>query len=307
MQLIQLFFLLCFIKETLSSRSLATDWTEERNNEPQTTLGTDGVCVLGCTPYVKFTTQGLAKYRKLVSDMVQDCDIIVHIGDTKSGRMPCNETLMTESLHILMDAARTEGTMVLYAAGDNEINDCHRFAPEAADFYRAADARQYLIDHLQLKLPTDLTGQHGVENHKMEGVIPGTTIPYSCEFDKYVATDQYAVATLEVLGSYNYLGDERHKHPLQDMVDPLRDRLELYLNANACALDWIEQSVNKAVAEGKKAVFFMLHAKFHTSNGAHPLGNRGVGDYYAAAKLGDVTEKLTGVRITNPYQPLFDK
>lgn len=50
-------------------------------------LGSAGLCVIGCTPYVDLNREdtGLAKYRALIAEMAQTCDILVHLGDTKSG------------------------------------------------------------------------------------------------------------------------------------------------------------------------------------------------------------------------------
>jgi hypothetical protein len=126
--------------------------------------------------------------------------------------------------------------------------------------------------------------------------------PYSCDFDKYYATDTFAVATLEVIGSHWYLDDERENgYPYQDVVDPLEGRLPLYLNAKDCATDWIAQSAKKASDSGLRAVFFLLHASFYSLSGTRPYNNADVGDFYGGTNL----EELTGIR--DPYQPLFDQ
>ena len=49
--------------------------------------------------------------------MSQKCDVLVHVGDTKPGAMPCDEPLMTKSIHILKDAAAKHGKLALYAPG----------------------------------------------------------------------------------------------------------------------------------------------------------------------------------------------
>ena len=82
-----------------------------------------GLCVLGCTPYVDpyRPYAGILKYFALVEEMAETCDVIVHVGDTKPGNMACNETLMTQAVHKLIDAVKRHDTLVLYAPGDNEI------------------------------------------------------------------------------------------------------------------------------------------------------------------------------------------
>ena len=284
------------------------------------TFGSRGLCVIGCTPYVDFSAQagGVRKYRRLVREMASNCDVLVHIGDTKAGNMPCNRTVMTWSVHILKQAARQRGKLALYAPGDNELNDCHRFAsrdgnPIPSDFYKAIDARTYLVDNLRLRHRRDLTTRFKVDNHYMPNAnVPGTSDAYSCDFDKYVELENYAVATLEVIGSHYYLDDERknrppRNYPNQDKVDPLAGRLPLFLNANECTLDWIDKSAAKAAAGKKRALFFMFHALFYTGNGETELGNNGIGEYYNTQNLERITKSSTGKEISKPYQPLFDR
>jgi hypothetical protein len=284
-------------------------------NGAEEPFGAKGLCVVGCTPYVDPTdpTTGILKYRELVREMAKDCDVLVHVGDTKPGKMACNRTLMTNAVHILEEAGRLENKLVLYAPGDNELNDCHRHASSSSkvpsDIYKAADARQFLVEDLRLEMWTDLTGRYPLDNHDMsDETVPGTAQPYSCDFDKYVELDNYAIATLEVLGSHMYLADERKSgYPYQDEVDPLAGRLSMFLNAKDCAVDWIEQSAEKASSSGKRAVFFFFHATFYTSGGFQPRSNNGIGEFYGTENLKDYTSKLTGIEIESPFQPLFDK
>ena len=168
------------------------------------------------------------------------------------------------------------------------------------------------MDDLQLKDPVDLTGKFDVKNHYSlnKRLLPGSgTQTYSCDFDKYVELDNYAVATLEVIGSHYYLDDERLSgYPNQNETDPLHDRLAMYLNANDCALDWIERSTKKASKHGLRAVFFMLHASFYGENGKKELDSRTIGQYYREEQLRKYIEDLNiEEKISRPYEPLFDK
>lgn len=56
-------------------------------------------------------------------------DLVVHIGDTKSGSTPCSDQMLDEQRAFLnaFDAA------VLYTPGDNEWTDCHRKAAGGFD------------------------------------------------------------------------------------------------------------------------------------------------------------------------------
>ena len=157
----------------------------------------------------------------------------------------CNETIMAGPVEMMMEAAACEGKALLYAPGDNELNDCHRdgsrVPPRPADYYKAEDARNFLIDAFDLTSETDVTGKYEVKKHHKTGTIPGTSDSYSCDFDAYLEMDDYAVITLEVLGSQWYLADQSQSatYPNQDSVDPLADRLGMYLNAKDCALEWL--------------------------------------------------------------------
>jgi hypothetical protein len=277
-----------------------------------------GLCAIGCVPYVNPAdpASGILKYAALVDEMAQKCEIIVHVGDTKAGAAPCNKDLMTGPLKTLAAAAAKYGTMALYSVGDNELNDCHRdgskVPPKATDFYKAADARAFLISDMSLNNGKDLTGAFDVAQHTLAGTIPGTSSPYTCDFDKYVETDTYAVATLEVMGSFWYLADQTARtYVNQNTVDPLEGRLSMYLNAKDCAIDWITQSAAKASAKGLKAVFLTMQAAFHGPDiegalvGPY-LGVNGVGQYYNATNLAKITKDLTGTAISEPFQPLYD-
>jgi len=62
----------------------------------------NGVCVVGCTPYVNPENEGagILKWLKLVEEMAENCDIMVHVGDTKAGAAVCNKNLMV-SLYLI--------------------------------------------------------------------------------------------------------------------------------------------------------------------------------------------------------------
>mmetsp|Transcript_37429 Transcript_37429/g.77641 ORF Transcript_37429/g.77641 Transcript_37429/m.77641 type:complete len:410 (-) Transcript_37429:1486-2715(-) len=281
------------------------------------------LCVVGCTPYVDQSKpfHGMEKFRALAADMAtSDCAIIVHLGDTKPGKtMGCNATTMTTAVHIL---AQEGAPILLYAPGDNEINDCHRLQSNPHDqypteFVKASDARQFLVQDLQLNSGFDVTGNVPVISHNRLNQVdnPATCndqgqdcqATYSCDFDKYIAMEDYAVATLEVIGSHWYLDDERNAgYTDQDLVDPLKDRLAMYVNAKDCALDWIEYSAEQANATDKRALFFMLHASFYDKYGSRPLGSGSIGEYYSPDVLRNFTVAWKDP-VRRPYRPLFRK
>jgi len=281
----------------------------------------NAVCAIGCTPYVNPVDplKGIDKYKALVDDMTDSCDLILHLGDTKAGAAPCNNTIMTEPLKIIVKSAKDKGVAFLYSIGDNELNDCHRdgsrSSPRAAEFYKAADARAFMISEMKMDVnfDKDMTGVFAVEAHRKNGTIPGTTKPYSCDFDKLLVSKDAVIATIESMGSSWYLADQtKQGYPNQDAVDPLADRLGMYLNAKDCAIEWISHAVNRANALGKKAVIIGMQAHFWVQDqygsvvGPVTGALDGIGEYYNATNLAAKTLALTGVAIAEPFKPLYD-
>lgn len=67
--------------------------TATTTNEPKSSRG---LCVVGCTPYINpyDETAGVRKWNALVQEMAENCDIMVHVGDTKAGGAVCDRDLM---------------------------------------------------------------------------------------------------------------------------------------------------------------------------------------------------------------------
>ena len=65
----------------------------------------NAVCVVGCTPYVNPNDEnaGILKWLKLVDEMAEECDVMVHVGDTKAGAAVCNKDLMVRyDIHFIL-------------------------------------------------------------------------------------------------------------------------------------------------------------------------------------------------------------
>ena len=86
----------------------------------------------------------------------------------------------------------------------------------------------------------------------------------------------------------------------------------MYLNAKDCALEWITYAAQRATALGKKTVLIAMQAHFWNLDAYGnaysylPAGPDGIGDYYNATNLAAITKNLTGVAISEPFQPLYD-
>ena len=186
-----------------------------------------------------------------------------------------------------------------------------------ADFNQTSQARQFLVEALRVganetaaRRGKDLTLKYVVDTHfdfRKDVIVPGTNFTYSCDFDKYIALDHYAVATLEVPGSHWYLQDETEDYPFQDQVDPMINRYGLYLNAMECAMDWIDTSARKASASGKKALFFTFQGVFYGNYGIEALTEPSTG-FFSAANFRQYMQDVAGRSdLKSAYQPLFDK
>ena len=77
---------------------------------------------LGDMPYGKAETTYQA-YESLISKInAVSPDLVIHVGDTQSGKTPCTDTRLDEQLAYL-DSFKSP---TLYTPGDNEWTDCHR-------------------------------------------------------------------------------------------------------------------------------------------------------------------------------------
>lgn len=316
------------IDETLSFETDSDHPNHHRNLQQSsttttTTMGRQGLCVIGSSPFVNLNNphDGFYKYIAVVQEMARTCDVIVHAGDTKPFDMPCNQTTIVRSLNWMRGTATRNNKIALYAPGDSELSHCHRSksssgsssstAAVSAEYTRASVARKALVELLNLRSTMDLTRQHTVDTHftfRSDKLVPGTNTTYSCDFDKYVELDHYAVATLEVPGSHWYLDDETQLgYPRQDKVDPLMDRFGMYLNALACTIDWIDQSAKKASANKKRALFFVMNAMFYAKYGVGPSGHP-IGDFYSETNFLKYMKDIAKRRdVPQVYQPLFNR
>lgn len=102
-----------------------------------------------------------------------------------------------------------------------------------------------MIETAGLNTGYDVTGKFKLDQHEIEGTIPGTDKPFSCDYDKYIQFDDYAVATTEITGSQLYLNDKGPAYPGRDDYDPIEGRCAYWLNAVLCFEDWIMHAAEK--------------------------------------------------------------
>ena len=212
----------------------------------------------------RYTEPPFPTWSGMVEKMAGDCKLLVHLGDTKGGSGPCNDTLMAEPIRIMIRS----GAPVLYTLGDNEATDCHRMLsrsdmtaqggvvgsssaaaaamyPVAAEYLTAESARSHMISEFFSDLTTDLTGTLAVDTHSA-----------ACPFNSMVVVDHMLVATIEMPGSNFGLSVE----PNMDLVDPVASHQMMYDRANACNMEWITAAAKKAADHHIKAVLIGFQA-----------------------------------------------
>lgn len=143
------------------------------------------ICVTGCSPY---TLPPFPTWTSMVHQMADECALLIHVGDTKSGGGVCNDTLMADPLRIMRDT----GVPTLYTLGDNEATDCHRMKsradwstgtmqpsgsyPKDAEYYTAEAARTHMINEFFTDLTTDVTGKKAVQTQSTECPFNGESV-----------------------------------------------------------------------------------------------------------------------------------
>ena len=80
------------------------------------------IVTLGDTAYGK-PAEVYPQYEALIGAInARKPDLVIHVGDTKSGSTPCSDEALTQQLSYLNSFAAP----LLYSPGDNEWTDCHR-------------------------------------------------------------------------------------------------------------------------------------------------------------------------------------
>ena len=165
-------------------------------------------------------------------------DFVLHVGDTKSGGIPCDDETLAEALAFF---GTFEGALI-YTPGDNEWTDCHReraggFDPvERLEHIRAT----YFADPGRSlgKAPIAVNSQAG------EG------FPENARFFK----EGVLVVTAHVVGSNNGF-EPRSPEAVAE-----------YMARDAAGVRWITSSVEQAADAGAAAVVVGIHADMFELN-----------------------------------------
>lgn len=164
------------------------------------------------------------QFAQLLADAgAAQADLIIHVGDTKSGTAPCTDAFL-ERMRDQLDAV--DGAL-LYTPGDNEWTDCSR---TAAGGYNPME-RLDVLRGLYFAEPTTL-GQKPLPVQRQADLMPDHAAYVE---NARLALGDVVVMTLHVVGSNNNL------LPKGDLMAEYRDRMD----AN---LAWLDNTVAQADA-----------------------------------------------------------
>ncbi len=174
----------------------------------------------------------------------------LHMGDIKSGAMPCSDEVLKKSY----DQIQTFEGALVYTIGDNEWIDCHR---KAAGSFNPRE-RLAKLREMFFASPSKSLGKTPLDVESQAMLMP--------EFSTYVENTRFAkngvmFLTAHVPGSNN--GFEA-----QDL-----EGVKEFFARDKANLAWIEAGFAKAKADDARAVVLFMQAEFDESrfqNGAMP-------------------------------------
>ncbi len=190
------------------------------------------IVVLGDAPYGE-PAEVYAPFRTLIDTIdAAEPDLVIHVGDTKSGGTQCSDEMLGDQLAFLQSFAAP----VIYTPGDNEWTDCHRDAAGGFDPIERLDhIRRTYFDAPETSFgqaPVALTHQGAAgypENviHTMGGVT---------------------VVAAHVVGSNN-------NFEIRDMA-----AVREFMDRDAANVAWLSEGFAAAREAGSEAVVVAIHA-----------------------------------------------
>lgn len=205
------------------------------------------LAVIGDTPYGE--TQ-IADFPNLVSHINADPDVqwVAHLGDIKNGSTRCDDS------HYQFIAAQFGSfeDSLMYTPGDNEWTDCHR----------TSNGKYDPLDRLALVRELFFADPEQSLGGKARPLFSQATTPgYEAlpENQSFIAA-RVVFSTLHVVGSRNDLAPWFTDDPNDDLVDdPARRLAENELRTQA-AVDWVDQTFDRAEFPTTAGVVLMMQA-----------------------------------------------
>jgi hypothetical protein len=218
---------------------------------------------IGDMPYGN-PQQVYPRYRALIDAINSRAPAFtIHVGDIKSGSVPCTDALFQEQLDFLNSFAAA----LVYTPGDNEWTDCHRETAGKYDpFERLAKLRAMFFAQPQSlgKAPVGIERQGDVmPQHK--------TFVENARFSKA----GLHFVTLHVVGSRNGLDSPAPGAPAE------------FFDREAANIAWLRDTFAKARQEGASALVIAMQADMFDGAGA-----KGRDEQPADASFGSIFEAL---------------
>ncbi len=188
--------------------------------------------VLGDAPYGE-PAEVYAPFRTLIDTInAAGPDLVIHVGDTKSGGTECSDEMLGDQLAFLQSFAAP----VIYTPGDNEWTDCHRENAGGFDpMERLAHIRRTYFDAPETSFgqaPVDLTHQ-GAEGYPENAILTMRDVTF---------------VAAHVVGSNN-------NFEIRDMA-----AIQEFMDRDAANVAWLAQGFAAAREAGSEAVVVAIHA-----------------------------------------------
>ena len=193
----------------------------------------------------------IAKFNRLIATVnAMKPAFTLHMGDIKSGALPCSDEVLKEAY----DQLQTFTGALVYTIGDNEWTDCHR---DAAGRYNPRE-RLVRLREIFFADPLKSLGQAPLSIESQSRLMP--------DFKTYVENARFEkngvrFLSVHVVGSNNGF----------EAQDP-DAAVEFFARDKANAA-WIEAGFAKAKDENAKAVVLFMQAEFDQArfpNGSMP-------------------------------------
>src|ERR1700754_4073141 len=181
-----------------------------------------------------------AKFDRLIATInAMKPAFTLHMGDIKSGGIPCNDEVLKKSY----DQIQTFAGALVYTIGDNEWTDCHRKA--AGGF----DPRERLakLREMFFATPNKSLGQKPIDIESQAQIMPDySTFVENARFAK----NDVQFISVHVVGSNNGFEAE----------DP--EAAKEFFPRDKANVAWIQAGFTKAKESNAKAAVILMQAEF---------------------------------------------
>ena len=242
----------------LLSGSALADWNGFHHEYQQ--YGQTTVAVIGDAPYGGNQPENIDELIDVIN-ADEYVDLVVHLGDTKSGSTVCSD----DYLEFIRDVFNRFDDPLFYTPGDNEWTDCHR---DNNGDYNPVGRLEKIREIYFSKPGKAFGGKHKrVSTQKREGFPENQTW----------RENGVQIGLVHVVGSNNglqpwALGDDDHDLPAQREAE--------FVSRNEAAVRWINHIFDQAERKNAAGVMMVWHgdafAVFEHSGGQDMSGTDAV-------------------------------